>query len=231
MISGLKFNIFPIIWTDINDNLNDRNHIWVVLFVDCNFCRLVFENFPKRVTLFTVRKTPFNSFLVCEDLLYYLWLVCPPARKNFFSYFFYSIPSPPSVPSLLSPWWAPRHPSCCWWSPGRLGLLQMIILRSLAIVNFIQRGRPLANDHLEGWASCKWSSVTSVTLVTSARIQILSRTFSFLYCPYTLLSNFFYYLVNRESWKLCVSGALAWKQLWAYLIFVNFGTPPHYLAL
>ena len=27
VISGLEFNVFPIIWTDINDNLNDRNHI------------------------------------------------------------------------------------------------------------------------------------------------------------------------------------------------------------
>ena len=53
----------------------------------------------------------------------------------------------------------------CKWSSGRAGLLQMII----------QRGRPLANDHPERPASYKWSSVTPVTLVNSARIQVQFR--------------------------------------------------------
>ena len=38
----------------------------------------------------------------------------------------------------------------------------------------IQRIWPLANDHFDGPTSCKWSSVTLVTLVTFARIQIQS---------------------------------------------------------
>ena len=67
-------------------------------------------------------------------------------------------PWPPWSP--LSPW-SPGHQGCCCWT----GLLHMIIWR----------GRPLANDHPEGPASCKWSSAIPVTLVTSARIQIQSR--------------------------------------------------------
>ena len=39
----------------------------------------------------------------------------------------------------------------------------------------IRRIWPFANDHLEGPASCKWSSFTLVTIVTSSRIQIQSR--------------------------------------------------------
>ena len=39
----------------------------------------------------------------------------------------------------------------------------------------IWRDQPLADDHPEGPASCKWSSVTPCTQVTSARIQIQSR--------------------------------------------------------
>ena len=43
----------------------------------------------------------------------------------------------------------PRHPGCCCCklSSGWTGPLQVII----------RRGRPLANDHLDGRASCKWS--------------------------------------------------------------------------
>ena len=39
----------------------------------------------------------------------------------------------------------------------------------------IQRGRPLADHHPEWPTSCKWSSVTPVTLVTYARFQIQFR--------------------------------------------------------
>ena len=81
----------------------------------------------------------------------------------------------------------------------RVGLLQMMIRRGQPFANDDPEGpaswkrsstggRPLANDHVdrfpawnltndhpEGPAFCKWSSVTPITLVTSARIQIQSR--------------------------------------------------------
>ena len=63
------------------------------------------------------------------------------------------ISSPSSVPSPLV-------------TPSPLLLLLFLI---------ISRGWTLANDHPEGPTSCKWSSITPVTPVTSARIQIQSR--------------------------------------------------------
>ena len=56
----------------------------------------------------------------------------------------------------------PEDPAFCKLSSGGTGHLQMISQMIL----------PLANDHLEGWAPCKWSSVTLVTLVTFTRIKI-----------------------------------------------------------
>ena len=93
-----------------------------------------------------------------------LFLVGPPvrpsARKNFFSFFFSSLPSfcpvTPGTPvTLVSP---PSPGCCCWccccWSFGGASLLKMII----------RRGRPLANDHPEGPTSCKWSSGGAVLM-------------------------------------------------------------------
>ena len=79
------------------------------------------------------------------------------------------------LPSFLSPnryftsfplvflFFGPRGPLVrrSWGS----GLLQMII----------RRIRPLANDHPADPATCKWSSVSPITLITSPRIQNQSR--------------------------------------------------------
>ena len=94
-----------------------------------------------------------------QEFLLLLLLLCPLLLLLFL------LSRHPWLP--LSPWWTfHRHHSwCCWFWSGGAGLLQMII----------RRGRPLANDHPEGPAYCKWSSVTPVTLVNSARNQIQSR--------------------------------------------------------
>ena len=61
--------------------------------------------------------------------------------------------------------YGPRGSPWCPLDPWGSGLLQMIIWRI----------RPLANDHPEGLAPYKRSSVTPFTPITSPRIQIKSR--------------------------------------------------------
>ena len=97
----------------------------------------------------------------------------------------------------------------CRWSFGGIGLSQMIILTWGAglLQMIIRRSRPFSNGHSEGPASCKWSSVTSVTLVTSAKVQIQSRrpfwNNWFLFLSRTnRQTRWFYWLILWQLWQI-----------------------------
>ena len=92
------------------------------------------------------------------------------------SFFFFSSFCPFTPGHPFRPGEPLRHPGCCccccWFCRYWCCCCCCCSCCCCCCSMIIWRDQPLVNDHPEGPASCKWSSVTPITELTSARIQI-----------------------------------------------------------
>ena len=125
----------------------------------------------------------------------------------------------------------PEGQASCKWSSRGADLLQMIIWRGWTLGNdhsegpgllqiMIRRDRPLAIDHLEGQASCKWSSrkwSSWSKKFSQTKMDQPAVLFIFQYLRYKTLLNMYYFPLFWLIWILSYL-------LYCQLILVFYGT-------